>query len=101
MDLTAKPNESITEQMQTEPQVNNTSTIDPNQSHPELWQEDQSMLQLDEPVLKFKFIANLKRIQLNSDRAIECIIKYKYKPFCATEVTTAPSFNIDPRSTSQ
>ena len=51
---------------------------------------------LDEQVLKYKFIANLKRIRLTIDKSIDCVIKYKYKPFCGTEVSTAPSFSVEP-----
>lgn len=51
---------------------------------------------LDEPVQKYKFIVNLKRMRLFTDKYVDCVLKYKYKPFCGTEVTTAPSFNLRP-----
>ncbi len=51
----------------------------------------------DESIQRFKFIANLKKIKLNhSDKGIDCVLKYKYKPFCSTEVSTAPSFFLEP-----
>ena len=32
----------------------------------------------EESVLKFKFIANLQRITLASEKSINCVIKYRY-----------------------
>ena len=53
---------------------------------------------LNESVQKYKFCIDLKQIELcQSEKPIECTIKYKYKHFCATEVSTGPaSFNLQP-----
>ena len=51
-----------------------------------------------EAVKKFKFIMDLKTVELAEPglgRQINCIINYKYKPFTNTEVSTRPAFTID------
>ena len=50
---------------------------------------------LNEPVQKYKFCIDLKQIELckKSEKPIEVTIKYKYKHFCATEVSTQ-AFNL-------
>ena len=54
---------------------------------------------LSEPVQKYKFCIDLKQIELQqSQEPIECIIKYKYRHFCATEVSTGPAFMLPPET---
>ena len=97
MNLTPQVNEPKECKSAGQLEPNNFNDTTDQSQHQEMVQE-QSML-LDESVFKYKFIANLKRIQLNSDKSVECVIKYRYKPFCPTEVTTAPSFPIYPGCT--
>ena len=71
--------------------------------HPEIMMQPQLMEvdgNLDEPILRYKFTMDLKKIKLNLDYPVQCVIKYKYKPFCATEVSTQPAFRISPDSNS-
>ena len=71
--------------------------------HPDIVMEPKTMevdsaTGLDESVNRYKFSVDLKKIKLNINSGINCILKYRYRPFCATEVTTEPAFSIAPET---
>ena len=101
LELPKKPSDVTMEDItNTKDQETDASTMS---EHPEIMMQPQLMEvdgNLDEPILRYKFTMDLKKIKLNLDYPVQCVIKYKYKPFCATEVSTQPAFGISPDSNS-
>ena len=50
----------------------------------------------DEPLLEHEFIVSLDNIELNSNRTVQCIIKYQYKLFARKDFSTGRTFSVNP-----
>jgi hypothetical protein len=53
-------------------------------------------MQEDEKMCQHIFVVSLQQIRLKTEKPVDCIVKYSYNLFCDYEVTTSPTFTIEP-----
>ena len=53
-------------------------------------------MQEDEKICQHIFVVSLQQIRLKTEKPVDCIVKYSYNLFCDYEVTTSPTFTIEP-----
>ena len=49
-----------------------------------------------EKICRHIFVVSLHQIRIKTEKTIDCIVKYSYNLFCDYEVTTSPTFTIEP-----
>ena len=55
-------------------------------------------MQEGEKICQHIFVVSLQQIRLKTEKPVDCIVKYSYDLLCDYEVTTSPTFTIEPGS---
>ena len=50
----------------------------------------------DEKICQHIFVVSLQQIRIETEKTVDCIVKYSYNLFCDYEVTTLPTFTVEP-----